>query len=279
MTTQDDTLSDDGEGGLDLFTEPADYYPPSPTPTTETHTLLSGRTLTVNLVGHNPLWGHHLWNAGRLISTYLEKNPSLVKDKTVLELGAGAGLPSLVCTVLGARKVVVSDYPDPDLVGNLWRNVDAFYDGEKEGKEGKDVVALSERKEERALVAEGYCWGGDVEPLLAHLPSDSDENEAKGFEVLILADLLFNHSEHGKLVSTIENTLLKQEDAKALVFFTPYRPWLYEKDMAFFDLVRERGFVVEKVLEEKMEKVMFVEDRGDEELRRTVFGFVVKWKL
>ena len=279
MTTQDDTLSDDGEGGLDLFTEPADYYPPSPTPTTETHTLLSGRTLTVNLVGHNPLWGHHLWNAGRLISTYLEKNPSLVKDKTVLELGAGAGLPSLVCTVLGARKVVVSDYPDPDLVGNLWRNVDAFYDGEKEGKEGKDGVALSERKEERALVAEGYCWGGDVEPLLEHLPSDSDENEAKGFEVLILADLLFNHSEHGKLVSTIENTLLKQEDAKALVFFTPYRPWLYEKDMAFFDLVRERGFVVEKVLEEKMEKVMFVEDRGDEELRRTVFGFVVKWKL
>ena len=277
MTTPDDTLSDDDGGGLDLFTEPADYYPPSPTPTTETHTLLSGRTLTVNLVGHNPLWGHHLWNAGRLISTYLEKNPSLVKDKTVLELGAGAGLPSLVCTVLGARKVVVSDYPDPDLVGNLWRNVDAFYDGEEEGK-GKEGDAMSEKKGEKALVAEGYCWGGDVKPLLAHLLSESKESEAKGFEVLILADLLFNHSEHGKLVSTIENTLLKSEDAKALVFFTPYRPWLYEKDMAFFDLVRERGFVVEKVLEEKMEKVMFVEDRGDEELRRTVFGFVVKWK-
>ncbi|KAH7403339.1 hypothetical protein BKA64DRAFT_776756 [Cadophora sp. MPI-SDFR-AT-0126] len=271
MTDQDDSLSD-GDGGLDLFTEPADYYPPSPTPTTETHTLLSGRILTVTLVGHNPLWGHHLWNAGRLISTYLEKNPSLVQNKTVLELGAGAGLPSLVCAVLGARKVVVTDYPDPDLVGNLWGNVEAFYGGEKKGVDG-------EGREERGLVAEGYCWGGDVEGLLTHLPSTSDENEAKGFEVLILADLLFNHSEHGKLVSTIENTLLKSEDAKALVFFTPYRPWLYEKDMAFFDLVRERGFVVEKVLEEKMEKVMFVEDRGDEELRRTVFGFVVRWKL
>ncbi|KAK0104490.1 nicotinamide n-methyltransferase [Cadophora gregata] len=268
--SQDDILSDDG-GGLDLFTEPADYYPPSPTPTTETHTLLSGRTLTVNLVGHNPLWGHHLWNAGRLISTYLEKNPSLVKDKTVLELGAGAGLPSLVCAVLGARKVVVSDYPDPDLVGNLWGNVDAFYSGEKGVEDGK--------REERKLVAEGYCWGADVAPLLAHLPKSEKGDEAKGFEVLILADLLFNHSEHGKLVSTIEKTLLKSEDAKALVFFTPYRPWLYEKDMAFFDLVREKGFVVEKVLEEKMEKVMFVEDRGDEELRRTVFGYVVRWKF
>ena len=49
--------------------------------------------------------------------------------------------------------------------------------------------------------------------------------------------------------------------------------------MAFFDLVRENGFLVEKVLEEKMEKVMFVDDPGDEELRRTVFGFVVRWKL
>ena len=47
--------------------------------------------------------------------------------------------------------------------------------------------------------------------------------------------------------------------------------------MAFFDLIKEEGFTVEKILEHKMEKVMFEEDRGDEELRRTVFGFQVKW--
>jgi len=52
-----------------------------------------------------------------------------------------------------------------------------------------------------------------------------------------------------------------------------------EKDMAFFDLVKEKGFEIKKVLEEKMEKVMFEKDLGDEELRRTVFGFVVRWKL
>jgi nicotinamide N-methyltransferase len=49
--------------------------------------------------------------------------------------------------------------------------------------------------------------------------------------------------------------------------------------MAFFKLVKQRGFVVEKVLEEKMEKVMFEGDPGDEELRRTVFGYVVRWRL
>jgi nicotinamide N-methyltransferase len=94
---------------------------------------------------------------------------------------------------------------------------------------------------------------------------------------LILADLLFNHSEHGKLVATIRQTLARKPDARALVFFTPYRPWLYEKDMAFFELAQAAGFTVEKIVEEKMETVMFEDDPGDEELRRTVFGFVVMW--
>jgi len=77
---------------------------------------------------------------------------------------------------------------------------------------------------------------------------------------LILADLLFNHSEHGKLVQTVTESLKK--DGTALVFFTPYRPWLLEKDLAFFDLAKENGLVVEKVLEKVMDKVMFEEDPG-----------------
>ena len=65
----------------------------------------------------------------------------------------------------------------------------------------------------------------------------------------------------------------------ALVFFTPYRPWLLEKDLAFFDLARKSGFAVEKILEQTMDKVMLENDPGDEKLRRTVFGYTVKWRL
>lgn len=254
----------DFEDGPDLFAEPDDYYPPSPKPTTETHTLLSGQTLTLHLVGHNPLWGHHLWNAGRIISNYLEKSPALISSKTVLELGAGAGLPSLTCASRRAKKVVVTDYPDADLIDNLRKNISVFSEQFPELK-----VELEEN-----LVAEGYCWGADPSSLLSLLPAEDRET---GFDVLILADLLFNHSEHTKLLGSIKKTLKKSKDSTALVFFTPYRPWLLEKDMAFFDLVREGGMTVEKVLEVKMEKVMFEKDRGDEELRRTVFGFIVRW--
>jgi nicotinamide N-methyltransferase len=87
---------------------------------------------------------------------------------------------------------------------------------------------------------------------------DGDE----AFDVLILADLLFNHSEHAKLIHTVQLTLKKAPGAKAYVFFTPYRPWLLQKDLAFFDLAREAGFVVEKTFEKVMDKVMFEEDPG-----------------
>ena len=83
-----------------------------------------------------------------------------------------------------------------------------------------------------------------------------------GFDLLILADLLFNHSEHSKLISSVQQTLKKSPEALALVFFTPYRPWLLEKDLAFFDLARGAGFTVERLLEHVMEKAMFESDRG-----------------
>lgn len=53
-----------------------------------------------------------------------ERADELVKGKTVLELGAGAGLPSLVCALNGASQTVVTDYPDAELIDNLRYNID-----------------------------------------------------------------------------------------------------------------------------------------------------------
>lgn len=153
----------------------------------------------------------------------------------MLELGAGAGLPSLISAHLSAKRVVVTDYPDADLITNLSYNIEAC------------APSLP-------IVAKGYLWGADSSPLIEEVKPD------EAFDVLILADLLFNHSEHGKLVQTVTKSLKK--NGTALVFFTPYRPWLLEKDLAFFDLARENGLIVEKVLEKVMEKVMFEEDPG-----------------
>ncbi|KAI4688029.1 uncharacterized protein J4E84_004957 [Alternaria hordeiaustralica] len=248
--------SEADEEGLNLFQEPTDFYEPEKQATFASHQLLSGKELTVRLVGHNPLWGHFLWNAGRTISEYLEENAKeLVENRTVLELGAGAGLPSLVCALNGAAQTVVTDYPDAELVENLQYNVDHCELLPKPPK----------------IVAEGYLWGAPTSNLTKYLADGS------GFDVLILADLLFNHSEHAKLIKTVQLTLKKSPNSRAYVFFTPYRPWLYEKDLAFFDVAKEAGFTVAKTFEKVMDKVMFEEDPGDELLRRTVFGYELTW--
>jgi EEF1A N-terminal glycine/lysine methyltransferase len=198
-----------------------------------------------------------LWNAAQVITTYIEDNlDTYVRGKSILELGAGAGLPSLACAARGAKTVVATDYPDPDLVANLQYNVDncglAFSPG--------------------AVTANGYLWGNSTVEIRSILPDAAD-----GFDLIILADILFNHSEHQKLVKTLVECLSHQRGSAALVFFTPYRPWLLDKDLAFFDIARQAGFVVNKVLKHTMDKVMFDQDPGDELLRRTVFGYTVTW--
>lgn len=194
----------------------------------------------------------------------------MVKNRTILELGAGAGLPSLVCANTGARKVVVTDYPDEDLIQNLRYNI-------------AHCAAASENN----IVAEGYLWGNPPSKLTDHLPgSPTTMGKGTGFDLLVLADLLFNHSEHRKLVISMQKTLKRTAAAKALVFFTPHRPWLFDRDMAFFDAATEMGFVVERILEKRMEKAMVdggravrrsVHDSGDEPVKKVVFGYQLRW--
>lgn len=251
--------NDDGYATGGLMDEPEDYYPPSPPPTKQKYTMKSGKPITLHLVGSSPTEAHHLWNGAKIISDYFEEDPSRVRGKTVLELGAASGLPSLVAGILGASKVIMTDYPDTDIVVNMQKNVDECDDT----VEPKGHIATT-------IDAVGFIWGADSAPLLARLPTQSSR-----FDVLILADLLFRHSEHGALVKTMREAL--RPSGVAYVFFTSYRPWMREKDMRFFDVARSEGFEVEQVREVRLEKPMFEDDPGDLEVQKTVTGFVLKW--
>lgn len=106
------------------------------------------RTFQTWSCAHAPQ-GHYLWNAGQVVSKYLQQHEhSNVRDKYVLELGAGAGLPSLVAAILGARRVVVTDYPDADLIANLNHNIANI-------AAPKDPTAII-----RARVSKSFCYDG-----------------------------------------------------------------------------------------------------------------------
>ncbi|RUO95589.1 LOW QUALITY PROTEIN: hypothetical protein BC936DRAFT_143674 [Jimgerdemannia flammicorona] len=256
--------------------------------------------LTLRLVGSHPLWAHHLWNASKILSAYLDEHKDLCRGKTVLELGAGAALPSLVAAANGANKVescgafsppspclsdlgksftdavccsivpvVITDYPDKELIDNIEHNA---------------KVNLPDTYASGRIAVQGYVWGTNTAHLLSALPPTTQT-----FDLIILSDLVFNHSQHHAMLRTCRSVLTPCTGS-VLVFYTHHRPLLAEKDLKFFDIAilpeiaemsdpddpfgRGYGFCRDKILEMKA-GVMFAEDPGDEDVRATVHG----WKL
>ncbi|KAJ2753718.1 Protein N-terminal and lysine N-methyltransferase efm7 [Coemansia pectinata] len=257
--------SEEMDNDFNLFQEPEDYYPPEPEDKVEVFernpkwvTVGTPSQITVNLLGAHPLWGHYLWNAAKVFANYLDERKHIVQGKSVLELGAAGALPSLVSACNGASRVVITDYPDHDLVENIRRNVKANVPADK--------IA------EGLVTVEGFKWGYDIEKI-AEL---STQNGA--FDVLILSDLVFNHSEHSALLRSVDRLMAKpQKDGsgggEAYVFFTHHRPWLADKDMNFLTRAHdELGLVVTRLVEDYT-GAMFDSDPGDERVRGTVHGF------
>lgn len=72
------------------------------------------------------------WNSALALASYLDQTPniSLYRDRNVLELGAGGALPSIVAAKNGAFRVVVTDYPDLQLIENIEYNVENNISGD-----------------------------------------------------------------------------------------------------------------------------------------------------
>eukprot|EP01064_Diplonema_japonicum_P038794 TRINITY_DN951_c0_g2_i1.p1 TRINITY_DN951_c0_g2~~TRINITY_DN951_c0_g2_i1.p1 ORF type:complete len:240 (+),score=48.17 TRINITY_DN951_c0_g2_i1:113-832(+) len=73
------------------------------------YTMNNGDCITIREGVHE--LGHRVWDTCIQVCKMLEKNEGLVKEKVVLELGAGCGLLSVVAARMGARKVIATDLP------------------------------------------------------------------------------------------------------------------------------------------------------------------------
>ena len=52
------------------------------------------------------------WNSSLALASYLDSSRILFRNKLILGLGAGGGLPSIVAAINGARKVIQDEiYP------------------------------------------------------------------------------------------------------------------------------------------------------------------------
>jgi predicted nicotinamide N-methyase len=163
------------------------------------------------------LFSHYLWNSSLLLAELIEAGtlgleipreegiaPAVsafdVSGLRTIELGAGTGLPSIMAGLLGARRVVATDYPAPPVLKALEGNVKAGVQA-KNAPDGRFAV-------EEVLVA-GHGWG-DLDGSLA------EENE-RAFDRVLAADCLWMPWQHENLRRSIAWFLEDGEDARAWV--------------------------------------------------------------
>lgn len=223
------------------------------------------------------LFSHFLWNASLLLADLIEagtlglqaggdttgagagtvelgKNvpvPPLknfdIRGKSTIEMGAGTGLPSLMAALLGAKRVLVTDYPAPVVIENLTKNVELNL---KHQEAAKDVE----------VAVEGHGWGELETPLAV---------ENKGaFDRVLCADCLWMEEQHENLRRSIAWFLSDDPEARAWVVGGYHTG--RKKMRGFFDdeELRKLGLEVERLWERDCDGIdrEWAWDRGAEDL-------------
>lgn len=163
------------------------------------------------------LFSHYLWNSSLLLAELIEAGtlgldipwaseiaaPLAgfdVAGLSTIELGAGTALPSIMAGLLGARRLVVTDYPAPPVLKTLRRNV--------AGSVSKEFAPAGRFAVEEVLVA-GHGWG--------QLDTQLAQDNKHAFDRVVAADCLWMPWQHQNLRRSIAWFLAERENARAWV--------------------------------------------------------------
>jgi len=149
------------------------------------------------------LFAQYIWPASKVLSSHLLE---LDLPSSVLELGAGCGLPSMVMCRRGVGRVLVTDFPHPILLDEIEQNL-------ARNCPYKDNVQIT-----------GLLWG---------------EEMGEKVDMVIASEVLWLHDQHENLLKTISSSL--NPLGTCLIAFSHHIPTLEEKDLHFFHLAREGG--------------------------------------
>ena len=219
------------------------------------------------------LFATMVWTGARVLSNYLLTNVSSeIENKSVIELGAGSGLPSMVCRKIGSKVICSSDYPAPTVLQTLHKN--CLLNSNKSGHNylyGIDNIIMNEGVTESdnscksscdstyntvsniysetnnsivRLTSKdcdihviGYIWGNDVNLLLK--PTNGEQ-----YDVVIASECLWKADEHYSLINSICKLL--KIGGKIFISFSHHMPGNEEIDLNFFKLAEERGLFTVK---------------------------------
>ena len=138
-------------------------------------------------------------------------------------LWAGSGVAGIISILAGASRIVISDYPAPEILATLHSNVE------------NNVPSA---KLDPAMV-QGHEWG--------ILTDEFSVANQKQFTVILCADCLWVIGEHQSLVRSMLHFLPRSSKARVWIVagFHTGRAAL----ASFFDVATEEGLEVEKIWE------------------------------
>ncbi len=167
---------------------------------------------------------------------------------TVVELGAGAGIPSWTCMCCGAR-VVSTDQAAPDRIRCMaecmernWRNISTKYKvaGDNDAK-SDDNDRVSTMKYASKAKCCPHDWGTPVDEVLQTLNSSGDER----FDLVVAADCCYMPWLHNELLDSIR--MLMSHRGVALICFALHGNTDDDDVWKIVDRAKEKGFQVEKL--------------------------------
>ncbi|SPO22336.1 related to NNT1 - putative nicotinamide N-methyltransferase [Ustilago trichophora] len=157
-------------------------------------------TVAVPPASIHHIFAHRQWRAGMLMSDALLSSAFPTANRTILELGAGTGLPSITAALIGdATLVVASDYDEPLLVKELRDNVK------------RNLASASDHLAKKCKVV-GHIWGKDTEEVMDCLPRGK-----KAFDSVLLADCMWDPLSHADLLKTVVKVLNRDRAARVNV--------------------------------------------------------------
>lgn len=157
------------------------------------------------------LMAHSVWESSIKLADLIALNDGIdCVGKTVCELGAGAGLPSLVSTLYGASLVVATDFSNPEILKVLQKNL------------SDNIIDKSSQSFNVSVF--GHCWGEPVHKILDRLDhfkgssqngSQKEKNFVRkscskhcvGFDIILASDTLWLQSEHRKFLKSCVSLL------------------------------------------------------------------------
>ncbi|KAF9225717.1 hypothetical protein BS17DRAFT_750064 [Gyrodon lividus] len=149
----------------------------------------------------NTLLADHLFSPALLLAELIERGVVQVAGRRIVELGAGCALPSLLAATLAQPPslIVVTDYPDDGILGNLKANVERNRENYRSPCE---------------VYCTGYEWGTSTTDLL-NLSQRVDCPQ--GYDIVIMSDLLHFDASHDVLLLALKSLLAKSPQARVYV--------------------------------------------------------------